>query len=230
MTIGRPYEQSTPHIFRARFTTLAGIAVISLLEKVGVFFGFHLGGPRHWAGFSFVSIGHDFLIKVRFEIPDTAAKNNAVRSGSTPAHDWARYPFRIASIIERMRGVVIERRPALQVMRTHDGGDTLHYVDPPYLPVTRGRKNFHDAKHQYRYEMTIADHEELLGALRDLTGMVGLSGYPAQLYDDVLFDWIRVERQALADGARPRIEVLWINPLCAERHEAEIAPLFGEFA
>ncbi|MCJ8517784.1 DNA adenine methylase [Pseudorhizobium tarimense] len=151
----------------------------------------------------------------------TGFRANSNRSGSTPAHDWARYPFRLAGIIERMRGVVIERRPALKVMRTHDGTDTLHYVDPPYLPETRGQKNAYDAKHQYRHELTVADHEELLEALRELTGMVILSGYPAALYDDALHDWMRVERQALADGARPRIEVLWINPLCADRLEQE---------
>ncbi|RVJ00735.1 DNA adenine methylase [Sinorhizobium medicae] len=158
----------------------------------------------------------------------TGFRANSNRSGSTPAHDWARYPFRIASIVERMRGVVIERRPALQVMRTHDGADTLHYVDPPYLPETRGLKNSYDAKHQYRHEMTFEDHEELLDALRDLSGMVILSGYPAGLYDEALSDWMRVERQALADGARPRVEVLWINPLCAERIELEQSSLlFG---
>lgn len=58
--------------------------------------------------------------------------------------------------------------------------------------------------------------------------MVVLSGYPADLYDDALHDWMRVERQALADGARPRVEVLWINPLCADRIEREQSPLlFG---
>ncbi|MBB3979096.1 DNA adenine methylase [Rhizobium azooxidifex] len=156
----------------------------------------------------------------------TGFRANSNRSGSTPAHDWARYPFRLASIVERMRGVVIERRPALQVMQTHDGADTLHYVDPPYLPETRGRKNVYDAKHQYRDELTVSDHEELLDALRVLNGMVVLSGYPAALYDDALSDWMRVERQALADGARPRIEVLWINPNCAERLEQQSISLF----
>ncbi|MFC3071525.1 DNA adenine methylase [Shinella pollutisoli] len=161
----------------------------------------------------------------------TGFRANSNRSGSTPAHDWARYPFRIAGVVERMRGVVIERRPAIHVLRTHDSPETLHYVDPPYLPETRGRKNIYDAKHQYRHELTVAEHEELLSVLRDLTGMVVLSGYPADLYDDTLRDWTRVERQALADGARPRIEVLWINPVCAERLDREQSPLlFGGVA
>jgi DNA adenine methylase len=41
---------------------------------------------------------------------------------------------------------------------------------------------------------------------------VVLSGYASPLYDRDLYpDWHRIERQALADGARERTEVLWIN-------------------
>jgi DNA adenine methylase len=61
--------------------------------------------------------------------------------------------------------------------------------------------------------------------------MVVLSGYPAALYDDALADWTRVEREALADGARPRLEVLWINPACSARlRETSNGPLFAEVA
>jgi DNA adenine methylase len=56
--------------------------------------------------------------------------------------------------------------------------------------------------------------------------MVVLSGYPSELYDDALHDWRRVEREALADGAAKRVEVLWLNPLCASRLDAERLPLF----
>jgi hypothetical protein len=53
-------------------------------------------------------------------------------------------------------------------------------------------------------------------SLRDLMGMVLLSGYPAPLYDEALPGWRRIERAALADGAKPRTEVLWLNPAAAE--------------
>lgn len=142
----------------------------------------------------------------------TGFRANSNRSGTTPAHDWANFPDVLPSIVERLRGVTIERRPAMQVMASHDGPDTLHYVDPPYLPETRNRKNRFDPKHQYRHELTIDDHVQLLDALRGLAGMVVLSGYPASLYDENLPGWERVERSALADGARERTEVLWINP------------------
>ena len=38
-----------------------------------------------------------------------------------------------------------------------------------------------------------------------------LSGYPSPLYEELYGDWHRVMRDALADGARKRTEVLWLN-------------------
>jgi DNA adenine methylase len=37
------------------------------------------------------------------------------------------------------------------------------------------------------------------------------------MYDEALPDWRRIERPALADGARERTEVLWLNPAAAAR-------------
>lgn len=147
----------------------------------------------------------------------TGFRASSMRSGSTPAHDWRNYPEGLFALIDRLRGVIVERRPALQIMADHDGAETLHYVDPPYLPETRSRRNPRNPKHQYRHELTREDHVELLDALRGLCGMVVLSGYPHALYDSALSGWLRVEREALADGARKRVEVLWINPHCADR-------------
>lgn len=155
----------------------------------------------------------------------TGFRANSSRSGSTPAEDWRNYPEAMAALIDRLRGVIIERRPALKVMAAHDQVEALHYVDPPYVHATRNQRNLYDPKHRYRHEMTDADHVELLGFLRGLAGMVVLSGYPYSLYDDALSDWTRVEREALADGARPRTEVLWINPACRQRLAAERAQL-----
>lgn len=132
------------------------------------------------------------------------AKSN--RSGTTPAHDWTNYPECLAAVVERLRGVVIENRDAKQVMAAHDSPKTLHYVDPPYVADTRDKGN------DYRHEMSDAQHEELSRFLRGLSGMVVVSGYDCPLYRDLYAGWRTVSRQALADGARKRIETLWLSP------------------
>lgn len=174
---------------------------------------------RSFMGFG--SNGHNARVKTGF-------RANSNRLGTTPARDWANLPPHLEAIAERFRGVVIEHRDACDVMAAHDGPETVHYVDPPYLPETRSLKNPYDLKYRsgkgtahrsgmYEYEMTAADHERLVQFLSCLRGGVVLSGYPSPLYDNVLAGWLRVERAAHADGARERVEVLWINEVAAEQ-------------
>lgn len=160
----------------------------------------------------------------------TGFRANSNRSGTTPAHDWANYPEALPAIVERLRGVIIENRPAVSILRAHDSEETLHYLDPPYMPETRSPKSRKGAGgyHRYRHEMEVSDHEELLDAILELKGMIVISGYASALYDGRLGDWERIEMDALADGARPRKEVLWLSPSAssaARRHAA--GPLFN---
>lgn len=146
---------------------------------------------------------------------------NSNRSGTTPAHDWVNYTTALPAIVERLRGIIIENRDALEVAQAHDGEDTLHYFDPPYLPETRSWQKTGKGSGNYTHELDRGGHTRVLEVLSALEGMVVLSGYPDALYDDALPDWKRIELPALADGAKPRTEVLWINPHCAARLEAE---------
>lgn len=142
----------------------------------------------------------------------TGFRANSNRSGSTPAVDWINLPDSLEIAVRRLKGVVIESRPALQVMKAHDGPETLFYVDPPYLHETRARANRRtDNGGVYRHELTDEQHLELLAFVRTLRGMVVLSGYPSAVYDEALADWHQVERAALADGALERTEVLYLN-------------------
>lgn len=143
----------------------------------------------------------------------TGFRRNATRAGSIPAHDWARYPDALLAVVERMQGVIVEQRPAMEVMERFDSDETAHYVDPPYLHETRSQKRIKgQLHHAYPHELTDADHVELLAFLQTLKGPVVLSGYPSPLYDDALVGWRRVEKDALADGARERRECLWLSP------------------
>lgn len=150
----------------------------------------------------------------------TGFRSNSNRSGTTPAHDWLNYPDALELIVERLSGVVIEHRDAKLVMGQHDGPNTLHYVDPPYVFSTRA-----DTSKDYAHELSDLDHAELLRFLDNLEGMVVLSGYPSDLYDRELVNWRRIEKKAFADGASKRTEVLWINNIAAGRLDE-----FGLFA
>lgn len=164
---------------------------------------------------SFMGFGSNAHACVGKGASSTGFRGNVTRSGTTPAQDWAGYPDTLQAIIERVTGVVIECRPAPEVIARYDGAETLHFVDPPYLPETRAISRAGGGmRGMYTHEMDEADHAELLGALKALKGFVVLSGYAAPLYEDALADWQRFELETYADGARPRTEIVWINPAC----------------
>lgn len=164
---------------------------------------------------SFMGFGSASMTRKHF----TGFRSNSNRAGTTPAQDWANWPRGVELLVERLRGVVIESRDAVLVMTQHDGIETFHYVDPPYPQSTRSSLKLRNGNrgHYYRHDMTDDEHRILAAGLRELAGMVMISGYRCQLYDDELYpDWISIERPHMADGARPRLEVLWMNDACAE--------------
>ena len=153
-------------------------------------------------------------------------RSNSNRSGTTPAHDWRNYPECLARTVDRLRGVVIEQRDAVACMRHHDATDTLHYCDPPYVHTTRSEKvRGTVTRKAYRHEMDDAAHAELAAALNTMSGMVIVSGYRCELYDGIFAGWHRVDRAAHADGARDRVESLWLN--AAARDRAPTTQLFA---
>jgi DNA adenine methylase len=133
------------------------------------------------------------------------------RKHGTSQHLWARFPENIVQAAERFTGVLIENRPAIDVMRQHDGPDTLHFVDPPYMHSTRtiGSSAY------YAHEMDDAAHVHLLDALLELEGMVVVCGYPHQLYADRLAHWqfhTTTARISAGRGTAVRDECCWLNP------------------
>lgn len=145
---------------------------------------------------------------------NTGFRTDTRRKYGTAMQLWSEYPNNLAMLGARFAGVLIENRPAIQVMQSHDSESTLHYIDPPYLPETRCSRNRY-----YRHEMTIEDHEQLLSAMQQLQGMVIISGYDSEMYNDMLPGW-RVEktqaRMSAGRGTGLRTECLWINPAAAE--------------
>ena len=141
-------------------------------------------------------------------------------SGASTARDWARLPIDLWGVMDRLKGVLLENRPAVEVMMRYDAKHTLHYVDPPYLPSTRNTVRGNQGV--YRHEMDEDDHRKLAAVLHQLKGIVVVSGYPSPLYDEELFaGWQRFTRAARADSGAQRTEVLWISP------QAVVQPSLG---
>ncbi|MCX8958351.1 DNA adenine methylase [Erwinia psidii] len=152
---------------------------------------------------------------------DNGFSIDAKRKYRTVMDVWARYPDRLAAIGERFTGVLIENRPATLVMRQHDAINTLHNVDPPYLPSTRDK----GGNRRYRHEMSEDDHISLLRDLQALKGYVVLSGYDSEIYNDLLSEWHKSQtksRISAGRGTKINIECVWLNPQCVEQLACEL--------
>lgn len=145
----------------------------------------------------------------------TGFRIDTKREYGTAQHLWATYPAAVAAAGERMCGVLIENRPAIDVMKQHDSASTLHFVDPPYVHSTRVMTG---NRRTYKHELGDDDHQLLLDTLLELDGYVVLSGYGSQLYSDSLPGWechTTKSRISAGRGSAIRDEMVWINPACA---------------
>lgn len=148
----------------------------------------------------------------------TGFRIDTKRQYGTAQSLWAEYPDSIAEVVRRLAGVLIENRPAIEVITAHDAPTTLHYVDPPYVHDTRYRGA--SSGRYYRHEMDDTEHRKLLSVLLELEGMVVLSGYPSELYSELLPDWSCYSTSARISAARgtaSRTECIWLNPACVDR-------------
>ena len=116
----------------------------------------------------------------------------------------------LEDVAARLRTVMIESRPAIELIPRYDGEDSFFYLDPPYMPETRhGNKAA-----TYAHEMSVDDHVALLDALLQIKGKAMLSGYAAALYDEKLKAWRREELKTkahMANSGEERTEVIWFN-------------------
>lgn len=130
----------------------------------------------------------------------------AVQNNNTSAPKrFSEYVHGLGFVIDRFRGVTIENRDALELIKLHDSVDTLHYFDPPYVGTDNYENNYSDD-----------DHRALADVAKDLDGMVIISGYPSALYDELypeeLFRKVykSVNAGSITKGSM-RTECLWIS-------------------
>jgi DNA adenine methylase len=140
----------------------------------------------------------------------TLSRNRTRRKQNEQASAWWGAVDGLGAVHARLKRVVVLCRNALDVIRQQDGPKTLFYLDPPYLHSTRATTG------NYAYEMDEADHRQMLDAIIDCQGAVMLSGYPNDLYDQILSGWNRhdflIDNKA-AGGKAKRImtESVWCN-------------------
>lgn len=140
------------------------------------------------------------------------------RRGSSCVDEWNSL-HHLYDAARRLKYVQIECDDAFRVLRRFDGPETLFYVDPPYLFSTR-----YSNEKRYRHELSDGQHIQLAESLHHLEGMVILSGYVSELYNDLFSTWRRMSKETKTNGNNEATEYLWINPLADRR----LMPLFSE--
>lgn len=149
---------------------------------------------RHWQG-------HGFRNYCR-----SGWKNDvAGREYAYAVRYWAELPKWILKVVDRLKQVQIECRPALEVIQRFNRPDVLIYADPPYVLSTRKMKK------QYKYEMTDSEHAKLLDILQNHKGPVMISGYDNEIYSVKLREWQRFEIDTTIEKGLSRTEVLWVK-------------------
>jgi len=122
----------------------------------------------------------------------------------------------LPAIHARLMKTQIEWLDFRRCMEIYDEPEAFLYLDPPYVASTR------EVSRVYRYEMSDADHRDMLNLARQLCGKVMISGYRSALYDEMLHDWRRLDFKTVCRAAGtgrdielrtkpPRIESVWLN-------------------
>ena len=77
------------------------------------------------------------------------------REKAYAAQDWCNLPEKIMQAAERLRGVQIDNRPAIELIQRFNFENVLIYCDPPYMLNTRhGKMNIFDAKCEFLIDTT----------------------------------------------------------------------------
>ena len=126
------------------------------------------------------------------------------RERAYASQGWCHLPEKIMQAAERIRGVQIECKPAVDVIERFNHPNVLVYNDPPYVLGTRHGK-------QYRCELDDKGQNDLLDVLLAHKGPVVISGYDNNLYNDRLKNWHREETFCYSQVCSKKREVIWMN-------------------
>lgn len=134
------------------------------------------------------------------------------RGMNEQASAWIGAVAGLPKVHRRMIRVAILEDDFRVTIKSQDGPNTLHYLDPTYLPDTRATVG------EYEGEMTVADHEAILTLCGGMAGHFILSGYWSNLYADAArtYGWKCVKfdlpnNAAGGKGKERKEEHVWTN-------------------
>jgi DNA adenine methylase len=148
-------------------------------------------------------------------------KRSTLPTSPDPIEGWWNAIAGLAEVHDRLKGVYVDHRPALDCIRYWDSPTTVFYLDPPYVTDTRSSAQL------YKYEMHDQDHAAMVERLLQIEGMAVLSGYHSEIYKPLLdAGWehhtFTVSLAAPAHENREvvnktREESVWRNPKAVSR-------------
>jgi len=166
-----------------------------------------------------------FMVRTNQTFVGSAGSGNWVityggSSGHSNATKWNNYVTRLFTVHERLTGVQIECRNAVEILQRaylkHDDQIAV-YLDPPYIMTDRNGA-------RYTEEADLRHHQDMLETVVKLTGPVVISAYENTLYDDALGEggagWKKILVKVSASSSAgkgsvaKRTEVLWASPAC----------------
>jgi DNA adenine methylase len=170
----------------------------------------HGAGPVERAAALFTFCRQSLSARMKNFAPTVRKRLRGGRNDGVNA--WWNAVDGLGAVHLRLRNVKILCRPALDVIRAEDTPATLFYADPPYEPSTR------TATKVYDFEMTEAQHRQLLDVLGAVRGKFLLSGYRSEMYDAAALrhGWRRTDIDMPNNAAggktkRRMVECVWLN-------------------
>lgn len=150
---------------------------------------------------------------------------------SSVAGQWVRRVGRLKVWRDRMMGVQIDNKDALECLAFWDTPQTVFYLDPPYAPDSR-------RSGKYGHETTSEFHARLVEAVLGCKGAVCLSGYASPIYAPLGEAGWDIKKFRVTCGAgrsnprqrppgavkeeRQRTEILWRNPRAVAMAKAPV--------
>lgn len=89
--------------------------------------------------------------------------------------------------------------------KTYKRSEVFIYCDPPYPHSTR------KCDKRYNYELSDAEHLELLTRLKKLDCNIAISTYPNEIYERELSDWRLIKFESMTRGGWKATEYLYMN-------------------